>query len=949
MRRLKSTIFAAVVLTFWAWATPNALAQSESEKRAVSAPRNIVAVVPRSWPPQYDVDADEKPIGFAIDVMNAIAARAGLSVTYIVAEDFATADRMLKRGDADLIPNSGILSERLDEFSFTEPVETFSVSLFVRAETNDINGVADLVGRKLAVVDSNIGQFMFGNRSDIEVQVYQNIRSALFELLAGHADALVYPEPVIWAISRPMGIDHRFKVVGASLREVKRGIRVRKDSVALLALLRPAVDGFIGTPAYRQIYQKWYGAPEPYWTAQRVLWALGSLLVAMLVVMSLWRYRSVVSLNRELKLSISRREKAEEARRESDQQFRRIFEDGPLGMGIIRPDGRLADVNDAFCQMVGYTPDELRNLSFADITHPDDIDANLDLQGKIFRGDIDHYQIEKRYIRKTGEPVWAKLTASVIRDDQGAPDYGLGMVEDITARRRSEFALKESEARFSAFFDNAPFGMAIFDDRVRFVKVNSMLAEWNGMSQEDHIGKSLYDVFPENAAAVEASYRRIMESGKREPPVEYSDIAQIETGNIRSWQITRFPIFGTDNNPVALGVVAADITEHKRAEEALRQSQKMEAVGQFTGGVAHEFNNLLMIVVGNLDYAKDMTEEGKEVRIHVERALAAADRGAALTQRLLAFSRKQVLRPTPTDLNDLQPGLLDLLRPALGEAIAVESVFADDLWLASVDRDQMETAVLSLALNARDAMPRGGELIIEAANVRLGGDDIAEGSEAEPGDYVLLSVTDTGAGMPPEVMEHVFEPFFTTKEVGKGTGLGLSMVHGFVKQSGGHIEIASEVGGGTTVRIYLPRASETSAQSDAELDVDPAYRGKGETILVVEDDPAVRALLVRMLTGLGYETVEAGDGETALAILDETPGISLLFTDVILPNGMSGGELAREAQRRWPDIKVLHTSGYPDESIAHHGQIDDGVELLRKPYRISTLARKVRETLDSRA
>ena len=820
MRWLISAILALVVQAIWVSAAPNALAQSETEKLAGPPPRNVVAVVPRSWPPQYDVDKDEKPIGFAIDVMNEIAARAGLTVTYIIAENFAAADRMLKRGDADLIPNSGILPERLAEFSFTGPVETFSVSLFVRTETNDINGVADLVGRKLAVVETNIGQFMFGNRRDIEVQVYRDVRTALFELLAGRADALVYPEPVIWAITRPMGIDHRFKVVGASLREVKRGIRVRKDSVALLALLNGAVDGFVGTPAYLRIYKKWYAAPEPYWTVPRILWTMGGLLVAMLMVMALWRYWSVVSLNRELKLSISKRERAEEARRESDQRFRRIFEDGPLGMGITNPDGHLMEVNDTFCRMVGYTADELKQFSFADITHPDDIDANIDLQGQVFRGETDHFQIEKRYVRKTGDSVWANLTASVIRDDQGAPAYGLGMVEDITAR--------------------------------------------------------------------------------------------------------------------------------KRAEQTLRQAQKMEAVGQLTGGVAHEFNNLLAVIIGNLEFAQEKNREGQEVDRFVEQAMAAADKGAALTQRLLAFSRKQSLRPRAIDLNALMPNLLDLLRPALGEPIEVKIDLAGDVWSPFADPEQFETTILTLAVNSRAAMPGGGRLTIEAANVRLGGDDLAEDAELEPGDYVLLSVTDTGVGMPPKVLEHAFEPFYTTKEVGEGTGLGLSMVHGFVRQSGGHVEIASEVGGGTTVKIYLPRSTEASAQSDGEPAVEPEYRGKGETILVVEDEPAVRELFVRMLTDLGYQIVEAGDGKAALQVLDETPGISLLFTDVVLPKGMSGGELAREAQRRWPGIKVLHTSGYTDDSIAHHGKIDEGVDLLRKPYGKSILARKVREVLDRR-
>jgi signal transduction histidine kinase len=292
---------------------PVALAQSESGEVVNPSPQNVVAVVPRNWPPQYQVDQNGKPVGFAIDVMDEVAARAGLTVTYIVAENFSTAVDILRQGDADLIPNSGILPERMDQFAFTAPVETFVVSLFIRDDSYHIAGVADLPGQKLAVVEKNVGLYMFGERQDIDVRVYPDVRSALFELIAGHVDALVYPRPPILYLAREAGIEDRIKVVGRPLKEVKRGIRVMKDDVALLAVLNAAVEGFVGTSTYQRIYTKWHGSPEPFWTAAQATWLMGALTLLVLISMAWWRYRSVLELNRDLRKTIEERKGAEKA------------------------------------------------------------------------------------------------------------------------------------------------------------------------------------------------------------------------------------------------------------------------------------------------------------------------------------------------------------------------------------------------------------------------------------------------------------------------------------------------------------------------------------------------------------------------------------------------------------------------------------------------------------
>jgi signal transduction histidine kinase len=386
--------------------------------------------------------------------------------------------------------------------------------------------------------------------------------------------------------------------------------------------------------------------------------------------------------------------------------------------------------------------------------------------------------------------------------------------------------------------------------------------------------------------------------------------------------------------------------EHRlRIEEQLHQAQKMEAVGQLTGGLAHDFNNLLAVIMGNLELLlEDQTAKGQPAKMATA-ALEAANRGAQLVRHLLAFSRRQPLQPEPISLNGLVTGLHALLERTLGENIAIRTHLADNLWPAIVDPSQVETALINMAVNARDAMPNGGRLTIETGNKRLDDAYAQQHLEVTAGQYVMVAVTDTGGGMTADVLQKAFDPFFTTKELGKGTGLGLSQVHGFVKQSHGHIKIYSEVGVGTTVRVYLPRAQSVAAAAPAATPASPAPVGHGEMILVVEDRPDVRSVACRQLARLGYRVSDAADANGALRALGSIDRVDLLFTDVVLPDSMSGVDLANEARRLHPSLKVLYTSGFPDAARIG-GKFSATDVLLSKPYRIDELARKLRQVLD---
>ena len=392
-----------------------------------------------------------------------------------------------------------------------------------------------------------------------------------------------------------------------------------------------------------------------------------------------------------------------------------------------------------------------------------------------------------------------------------------------------------------------------------------------------------------------------------------------------------------------------DITARKNMEQALHQAGKMEAIGQLTGGIAHDFNNRLTVIMGNLDLLADSLEGDAPLQKCARLAMDAAERSAELTQGLLAFSRQQVLMPRTIDVNALISRMDDLLRRTLGAQIAVSTVPARDLWTSELDPSQLENALLNLAINARDAMPEGGKLIIETSNEHLDEDYASRHQEVAAGQYVMLAVSDTGTGMTPEQLARAFDPFFTTKPVGKGTGLGLSMLYGFVKQSGGHVKIYSEARKGTSVKMYFPRSEKKTVEDRAQAREPAAIQGGGETILVVEDDADVRRTAADDLEHRGYRVLEAADADAALDVLQSGQDVDLLFTDVIMPGGKNGADLARIVRQRWPAVKVLFTSGYTENAIFHHGRLDESLLWLGKPYSGTKLARTIRHALDAPA
>jgi PAS domain S-box-containing protein len=517
---------------------------------------------------------------------------------------------------------------------------------------------------------------------------------------------------------------------------------------------------------------------------------------------------------------------------------------------------------------------------------------------------------------------------------------------EIEAQKKAQQALLESEQMARDVIENALDAFIQTDEAGNIREWNPQAEAIFGWSRQETIGKRVTTLLlPESVQAHrQKMMERLLRNAEDAAAGDRFEIDAIrKDGELVKIEVS-LKLLRRRSGDV-FNAFVRDLTHKVAAEEHLRQAQKMEAIGQLTGGVAHDFNNVLTVITGTIEIlAAEVSAKPGPAAI-VKLISEAADRGAELTAHLLAFARKQPLRPREVDVNRLVVESAKLMRPTLGEHIEIRSTLMEQAWTALVDPSQLSSALLNLAINARDAMPDGGKLVLETKNVPLDKKYAAANGDVQPGNYVMVAVSDTGVGIPADILDKVFEPFFSTKQVGKGTGLGLSMVYGFVKQSGGHIKVYSEQGHGTTFRLYLPQADAPPAQVAEPLAGE--IEGGHETILVVEDDELVRAYVRTQLQGLGYKTLSAANGVEALAIVDGGAAFDLLFTDVIMPGRLNGRQLAAEITQRRPSLKVLFTSGYTENAIIHHGRLDSGVLLLAKPYRKLDLARMLRVALGS--
>jgi len=640
-------------------------------------------------------------------------------------------------------------------------------------------------------------------------------------------------------------------------------------------------------------------------------------------------------INREIRA----RNAADVALATNQARFHEIMYHAPILVSVKDRDGRVRFINKALEELFGMPWKEASGKTLHDITvagvEPADLISALDQE-----------------VVRTKAPLQRELTYETTKGTRTAlfvkfPLFdGNGEVESVASFSTDLTDQRRQETLFRTIMENAPPLIALKDLDGKFFFVNRAQEEATGLTPSEFIGRTSRDILPPEYAALHDQFDRDVIAARA--PVQREFTAPY-TPRKRTLLFVKFPIFNASGNIEAIGSIATDVTSQRQAETQLVHAQRMEAVGQLTGGIAHDFNNLLTVIIGNSEILTAELKNNSRLHPLAELTLDAAERSAALTQRLLAFGRRQMLEPKPTDIRRLVEDMEDLVARAAGARAKVTHRFAPDLWTALIDPGQLETAILNLVVNSRDAMPNGGRIRIDVSNAEVDESYIERNPDAKSGNYIAIAVTDTGSGMTPEIVARVFEPFFTTKEIGKGTGLGLSTIYGFIKQSGGHVSVYSEVDHGTVVRLYVPHADAPSLVPELPRDEMQTLPGGHESILLVEDDRAVRAFTERQLLELGYRVTTVSDPHEALKVARLTGRPDLLLTDIVMPGQINGRELAERLRQHWPNLRVLCTSGYTDGVPEVVDGLVDGFHFLSKPFRRRDLALKVREALDTPA
>lgn len=758
-----------------------------------------------NWPPYYSLDASGAPTGFAVETFEVLASRAGLVPRYSVYLSFPDALAALTAGEVDMVPNLGVLETR--DVAYTAPLGAFSVGFFTRASTPGSPGPGDLSGT-IGVVEANVGSELLQEVAPERIIVFGSLREALFRLIAGETEGLVYPTPVVWALARQANVEDRIKETRSELAEVRRALGVTPARPDLVDRLNDVISPFIVSEEYAQLQEEWLAPPPPYWTVRRVVGLALATVALALLVLGAWRAAERSRMNRAL--------------RHRERELRDLFESIRDAIVVTDADRRIVDMNPAALELFGYGLEEIRDESTSRLYAREEDFASV---GHELRrhAEEDGFLITVAYRARDGRTFSGETTAYYRRDENGVPAGFIGLIRDVTDRVEKERRATELQGQ-------------------------------------------------------------------------------------------------------------------------LARAQKLESVGRLAGGVAHDFNNMLTVIHGNIDLALQSLDADHPVHPELLEVRDAADRSSRLTQQLLGFARRQNVQPRVLDPNHAVESMTTMLRRMVTEDIEMVWEPCDEPWSIRIDPSQMDQILVNLVVNARDAITGGGRIVIATGKVALEPGPGARYPDARHGDYSMIAIQDDGRGIPEEILENVFEPFFTTKPDGLGTGLGLATTYGIVQQNGGFIDIESREDRGTTVRVFLPRHT---GASDGEVAPahEPGPRGAGERILLVEDDSAVLGVTARILERLGYQAVGVQSPEEALERVraDSSP-FDLVVTDMVMP-GMNGRELASRIRAILPDVPILFVSGYSHDVIGQPADAGIGVNLLQKPFTPLELDRKVRESL----
>jgi len=908
--------------------------QLTPQERQWLAAHPVIRVAPDpDFQPIESINENGQLVGISADYLKLLEQKLGIRFEMVPVSDWDDAISKAKSREADMYSAATKSAARSKYMLFTSPHIELPGVIIVRSDAGDYSSLDQLNGKKVGVVSGYVWQeWITRDHPGIDLRPVQDVRSGLLLVSFGELDAMVGNLATATHFLRKLGITN-LGVTGETGYYARLALGSRNDWPILNTVLQKAVSSI--RPAENQVINdKWIGL-ETAEGLDRGTILFGALFVIVVVAAAvignlLWNY----SLRRMVR-------RQNETLSESEKRFRAIVEDQTEFIGRSLPGVHtLTFVNEAYCRYFDKTYDEMIGTSLMDHIPGEDRE-DVDRTLATLSPDNPVVQIEHRVIMANGDLRWHRWSDRAIFDASGDIVEIQAVGRDITESKHADDVLRDNEERYRLLIEASPDALLVTSTDGKVLFASSTAVDLFGAdSAAQLIGLDMIEfVHPDHRDDVNARRRNILDEGV----LPFAERKRLRLDGAEFFSESRGIPFEWNNAPAIL-IIIRDITDRKLAEAQLQRAQKMEAVGQLTSGVAHDFNNLLTVILGNSETLKQRLGDGIEGR-PADAVIRAAKRGAELTHRLLAFSRQQPLSPKHIHLDSLVAGMTDMLSRTLGEATEIETTGGADLWTVEVDPGQLENALLNLAINARDSMPDGGSLRLETANSHIDEDGAAAEPSVSPGDYVTLSVADTGAGMAPNVLERVFEPFFSTKEVGKGSGLGLSMVYGFVAQSGGRVEIDSEEGRGTKVTMFLPRGREPDrAKVVGEANDLPTSRG--ETLLLVEDEADVRTLIAAMLDDLGYEALEAATATEAIAVFENAPRVDLVVTDIVMPGGMSGLDLISSLESRHSDVRALFISGYPNMVEPRDGAPNRGINVLNKPFNKQDLAQNVREALD---
>jgi PAS domain S-box-containing protein len=915
-----------------------ALARWDSALPETSRSASIVvnAGVLNHWPPQYQLDHHGQPTGFAVDLIEQVAGAAGLRVEYTVMDSWGRLFDALRSGKIDLIPNLGITEERKQWFAFTAPVETFPIVIFIRRSTFDILGPQDLAGRAVGTVRYNVGTRLMQQRSDIELNVFQTLKEAFLELLAGHVDALVYPQPVMMKLALDAGLEETIKRVGEPLLEVKRAISVRKDNRVLLDRLESTASVFVSSDAYQRTYTKWYGEPKPFWTPKRIVLIMTTVILISSIVGVVWHYIRTTSINRRLRQSIKDRQSAEEALRSSEEKYRLIVEYQNDLILKLASDGRILFASPSIRELLGCSSDEIIGTNLLSLVHPQDYE-NVQLATQSLQVAPHFCRYEARCLT-TRNWKWFFWSNKAVLDPTGQLLEIIAVGRDITKRKRAELRLKESEEKFRAIFEHAADSVLLLNaDSLAIVDFNVTAHQSLGFTRKEFKQFKLHDLLAvEPPETVAGMVRKILAADLR--PVEA--LLRTKSGQIRYCRIRQQAITISDHN-YSLGFWH-DITDRKMLEERLMHSQKMEAIGTLAGGVAHDFNNILAIIIGNTELALLDTSDTHPLNQQLKEIQTAGQRARDVVAQLRSFSRQDEARRLPVELGGIIDESLQLLRVSIPTTIDIKKKPCRQPLTVLSDSTQIQQVLINLCTNAAHAMEAGGGTLTVSLKKADLDRAVADKYGLRSGAYAQLTVEDTGTGIDPAILDRIFDPYFTTKQTHSGTGMGLAMVHGIVTKYDGGISVNSQPGRGSQFRVFLPLCPaiakiETPCHAES-------FSGRGR-LLLIDDEPSILNLGTQYLSQLGYEVHSSDDAVEALKLFQRAPErYDLVITDMTMPK-LTGEMLAREILTINPDIPVIMCSGYPDDDIRNRITAAGVKIFLQKPYQMRTLAKAIQQAL----